>query len=96
MRWPAALLALLLAAVAAGAWLAAPGRPPAPGEATTLWLAATSLAREGIEAEVLDLRTIVPLDIPALLESVSRTGRALIAFGYSAHYWEMTTTNGIY
>lgn len=47
MRWPAALLALLLAAVAAGAWLAAPGRPPAPGEATTLWLAASSLARDG-------------------------------------------------
>jgi 2-oxoisovalerate dehydrogenase E1 component len=41
-------------------------------------VAATGLAREGIAAEVLDLRTIVPLDIPALLESVSRTGRALI------------------
>jgi pyruvate/2-oxoglutarate/acetoin dehydrogenase E1 component len=41
-------------------------------------VAATGLAREGIATEVLDLRTIVPLDIPALLESVSRTGRALI------------------
>ncbi len=41
-------------------------------------VAASNLAREGIEAEVLDLRTIVPLDVPALLESVTRTGRALI------------------
>jgi 2-oxoisovalerate dehydrogenase E1 component len=40
--------------------------------------AATQLAKEGIEAEVLDLRSLVPLDRPALLESVARTGRALI------------------
>jgi 2-oxoisovalerate dehydrogenase E1 component len=40
--------------------------------------AAGKLAGEGIEAEVLDLRTIVPLDIPALLESVARTRRALV------------------
>lgn len=47
MKAAAALLALLLAALAAGAWFAAPTRPPAAGAATTLWLAATSLAGEG-------------------------------------------------
>jgi pyruvate/2-oxoglutarate/acetoin dehydrogenase E1 component len=31
-----------------------------------------------VEAEVLDLRSIVPLDRAAILESVGRTGRALI------------------
>ncbi len=40
--------------------------------------AAGKLANEGIDAEVLDLRTIVPLDRAAILESVGRTRRALI------------------
>jgi pyruvate/2-oxoglutarate/acetoin dehydrogenase E1 component len=41
--------------------------------------AAEWLAGEGIEAEVIDPRTLVPLDIEALCESVARTGRAVIA-----------------
>lgn len=40
--------------------------------------AAEMLASEGIDAEVLDLRTLVPLDMAAVLESVGRTGRAVI------------------
>jgi len=41
--------------------------------------AAEILAQEhGLEAEVLDLRTLVPLDVPAVLESVGRTGRLVI------------------
>jgi pyruvate dehydrogenase E1 component beta subunit len=38
--------------------------------------AAEQLAGEGIGAEVLDLRTIRPLDAAAVLESVGRTHRA--------------------
>jgi pyruvate dehydrogenase E1 component beta subunit len=34
---------------------------------------------EGIEVEVLDLRTLAPLDVPALLASVERTGRLVVA-----------------
>jgi pyruvate dehydrogenase E1 component beta subunit len=41
--------------------------------------AAERLAEEGIEAEVLDPRTLDPLDIDAILASVSRTRRAVIA-----------------
>ncbi len=41
--------------------------------------AAERLAGEGIEAEVIDPRTLVPLDIDTLAESVRRTGRAVIA-----------------
>jgi acetoin:2,6-dichlorophenolindophenol oxidoreductase subunit beta len=41
--------------------------------------AAERLAGEGIEAEVIDPRTLVPLDTAAVLESVSRTGRLVIA-----------------
>jgi pyruvate/2-oxoglutarate/acetoin dehydrogenase E1 component len=41
-------------------------------------MAAEKLAQEGIEVEVLDLRSIVPLDRPAILESVARTRRALV------------------
>jgi acetoin:2,6-dichlorophenolindophenol oxidoreductase subunit beta len=40
--------------------------------------AADALAREGIEAEVVDPRTLVPLDVETLVESVRRTHRALV------------------
>jgi pyruvate/2-oxoglutarate/acetoin dehydrogenase E1 component len=40
--------------------------------------AAEILAREGIEAEVIDLRTLRPLDEKTFLDSVARTHRALI------------------
>jgi pyruvate/2-oxoglutarate/acetoin dehydrogenase E1 component len=39
--------------------------------------AARELAREGIEAEVIDLRPLSPLDTNTVLGSVSRTGRLL-------------------
>ena len=41
--------------------------------------AADQLAGEGIEAEVLDLRTLRPLDREAILESLARTNRLIIA-----------------
>jgi 2-oxoisovalerate dehydrogenase E1 component beta subunit len=40
--------------------------------------AAEALAREGISAEVVDVRTLVPLDEAAVLASVEKTGRAVI------------------
>jgi acetoin:2,6-dichlorophenolindophenol oxidoreductase subunit beta len=40
--------------------------------------AATELAGEGIEAEVVDLRTIAPLDEKTILDSVGRTGRLVV------------------
>lgn len=40
--------------------------------------AADELAGTGIEAEVVDPRTLVPMDWPAILESVSRTGRCVV------------------
>ncbi len=36
-------------------------------------------AEDGIEAEVIDPRTLVPLDIDAIVESVERTGRLVVA-----------------
>lgn len=41
--------------------------------------AADELAAEGVEAEILDLRTLSPLDTPALIASVQKTGRCLVA-----------------
>lgn len=41
--------------------------------------AARQLAAEGIEVEVLDLRTLAPLDVPAILRSVEKTGRLVVA-----------------
>jgi pyruvate/2-oxoglutarate/acetoin dehydrogenase E1 component len=40
--------------------------------------AAETLSKEGIEAEVIDLRTLRPLDDQTFLDSVARTHRALI------------------
>lgn len=40
--------------------------------------AADVLAQQGIEAEVIDLRTIMPLDMDAILESVKGTARLLV------------------
>lgn len=45
--------------------------------------AAEVLAQEGIEAEVIDPRTLVPLDKDALIRSVAKTGRVVIV--HEAH-----------
>jgi 2-oxoisovalerate dehydrogenase E1 component beta subunit len=50
--------------------------------------AAATLAREGIEAEILDLRTLAPLDEAAIVESVKKTNRLLIVH-------EDTRTGGV-
>ena len=53
--------------------------------AATAWMvhkslsAAQDLAREGIEAEVLDLRTLNPLDTDTVVTSVRKTGRLVVA-----------------
>jgi pyruvate dehydrogenase E1 component beta subunit len=58
--------------------------------------AAERLANEGIDAEVIDLRTIVPLDREAVVESVAKTGRLLVvdedylSFGLSGEIIALT------
>ena len=42
-------------------------------------VAAEWLAKDGIDAEVIDLRTLRPLDMEPVLESVRRTNRAVVA-----------------
>lgn len=41
-------------------------------------VAAEELQKEGISAEVIDLRSLVPLDYDRVFESVRKTGRVLI------------------
>src|SRR6202795_2052280 len=50
--------------------------------------AADALAKEGIEAEVIDLRTLMPLDEETILQSVKKTNRCLVVH-------EDTKTGGI-
>ena len=45
--------------------------------------AAEILKREGIDAEVIDVRTIVPLDISTIISSVKKTGRLIVV--HEAH-----------
>jgi pyruvate dehydrogenase E1 component beta subunit len=47
--------------------------------------AAETLAAEGIEAEVIDPRTLQPLDLPAILGSVEKTGRVVLADQATRH-----------
>ena len=42
--------------------------------------AAERLAKDGIDAEVIDLRSIYPLDSDTILESVSKTGKAMVVY----------------
>jgi acetoin:2,6-dichlorophenolindophenol oxidoreductase subunit beta len=48
--------------------------------------AAAELARDGIEAEVVDPRSLVPLDVDTLVSSVKRTNRALVVDGGSRQF----------
>jgi pyruvate/2-oxoglutarate/acetoin dehydrogenase E1 component len=41
--------------------------------------AAAKLAEDGIDVEVIDLRTLVPMDVDAVLASVRKTGRLVVA-----------------
>jgi 2-oxoisovalerate dehydrogenase E1 component beta subunit len=50
--------------------------------------AADELAKSGIEAEVIDLRTLAPLDSDTIVESVKKTNRCLVVH-------EDTKTGGI-
>ncbi len=42
--------------------------------------AANNLEQAGVQAEVLDLRTVKPLDVPLILESVQKTSRAVVVY----------------
>jgi 2-oxoisovalerate dehydrogenase E1 component len=64
--------------------------------------AATELAAEGIDAEVIDLRTIVPLDRNTILDSLRRTGRLVVAqeavtdFGVGAEIAALAAREGFW
>jgi len=45
---------------------------------TMVHVALTAVAETGIDAEIIDLRSIVPLDIDAVVASVDKTGRCVI------------------
>ena len=51
----------------------------------TALAAAETLAGEGIEAEVIDPRTLAPLDLPRILESVEKTGRLVLVDQATRH-----------
>ena len=54
---------------------------------TLVHVAETAAAETGIDAEIIDLRSLVPLDLDTIIESVRKTGRCVIAH-------EATLTSG--
>lgn len=64
--------------------------------------AAEALALDGIEADVIDVATLSPLDTTTLLESVSRTGRVVIVHeaaltaGYGAEIAARISEHGLF
>ena len=54
---------------------------------TLVHVAQAAAEEHGIDAEIIDLRTLVPLDIDAIVESVRKTGRCLVVH-------EATLTSG--
>jgi pyruvate dehydrogenase E1 component beta subunit len=47
--------------------------------------AADALAGSGVEAEVIDPRTLVPLDMATILDSVAKTGRLVLVDQATRH-----------
>ena len=45
---------------------------------TMVWVAEAAAKQAGVNADILDLRSLLPLDIEAISESVKKTGRCLI------------------
>src|SRR5512146_2139948 len=48
--------------------------------------AAATLAKEGIEVEVLDLRTLLPLDRGAIVQTVEKTNKVLVLHEHPKTY----------
>jgi 2-oxoisovalerate dehydrogenase E1 component beta subunit len=45
---------------------------------TMVWVSIAAAEHAGVDAEVIDLRTLVPLDIDTVVESVKKTGRCVV------------------
>ena len=64
--------------------------------------AATKAAQQGVEAEVIDLRTLWPLDIDAIISSVRKTGRLVVVHeaprtcGFGAELCSLVTERVFY
>jgi 2-oxoisovalerate dehydrogenase E1 component beta subunit len=69
---------------------------------STLMASAQAAAEEGTELEVVDLRSVSPIDMPVLLESVQRTGRMIVvheaprSFGVGAEIAARITEQAFY
>ena len=54
---------------------------------TMVYVAQAAAEEQGIDAEVIDLRTLLPLDVDAIVASVGKTGRCIVVH-------EATRTSG--
>ncbi|MEM1375286.1 MAG: alpha-ketoacid dehydrogenase subunit beta [Pseudomonadota bacterium] len=69
---------------------------------TMVHVAHAACAETGIDCEIIDLRTLVPVDLPAITESVRKTGRCVIVHeatrtsGYGAELLSLVQENCFY
>ena len=45
---------------------------------TMVWVAEAAVKATGVSADILDLRSLLPLDLDAIVKSVNKTGRCLV------------------
>lgn len=45
---------------------------------TMVWVAEAAVAATGVDADVIDLRSLLPLDLDAIVKSVKKTGRVMV------------------
>ncbi|MNP01529.1 2-oxoisovalerate dehydrogenase subunit beta [compost metagenome] len=66
---------------------------------TTVYVAQTAAEETGIDAEIIDLRSLWPLDLDTIVESVKKTGRCVIVHeatrtcGYGAELMSLVQEN---
>jgi 2-oxoisovalerate dehydrogenase E1 component beta subunit len=54
---------------------------------TLVHVAQAAAEASGIDAEIIDLKTLVPYDIETIAKSVNKTGRVVVAQERAAHVW---------
>ena len=54
---------------------------------TMVWVAEAAVEATGVDADIVDLRSLMPLDLDAIVKSVNKTGRCLVLHEATRTSW---------